>query len=986
MLLVGCGGGSSNTDDSFSHSSFEFSFNGTNSKAVLDKENASNFLASIFLSGFILTEDSLATSSSAHSDVSSYLAPGNFTGLKLDKTRYASRGGSISNKIIDTEDHSCNSSGHYSIKYFSSSTTEYQMRIEYVNCIEGMTGELNGIINISYVHELYDGQPAYYPSSGKMTYSNFSVNTGVNRIEVTGSVDMTFLNYCPQVYVHNLIIRNTSTLEQTRYENLTTNVSCNNQYTMEGRIYSSNFGYIDVSTQKPLEYSRDNQLIFPDIDGNLKLSGKNSLVEVDFSSAWHENSETITYISPNYYGVLPTTTFRFDLDGDHSNDYILSSPTEYALPFFTGGTFLDSDGDKMLDIWEDFYGLDRYNPDDADIDSDSDGYSNYGEYIGFGHPRDSLIPPEFKGTATTFIESDNSADVRKGQDLTLNLKTQINSEKLPGSYFLKVQVSENAEFIQPSNDQCAEYYLENSKKVCLLKLSVAYSNGTNERTSMYKLIIQSLDETPIDYVIEPDYGYFSNQNYGEPELSSTITFQKRLSDLELTYFSPTTSYKFDHLTVGQIELREIEFANNGPDQANNVVIRVTFPPEISVESAYMTFEQAYLRWQDCEVMNNQVICRLDQLPSTGWNNEGTIRINEQANTDGLSTVYAKIESDSVEVTNDNNLNSTEVFLGNSLDTIQPLIDQAEPGDTVLIPQGYYTGGSLMVDGKALHLYSENGLGSVKIGRYGASFLNEGKIVILDPETGSTINGFIFIGPVLTISGTVTVSNNKFYSNFYSAAADNSIDDCSPSMFQINPTLNSVIEKNYFDCTLIEAHEYDWYDGHTDLTIRNNIFNTNPNTGTSLDTSAFIYFTGVGMYNTEKNGVVNIINNTFLNSDNPALFTIPGANMGNISEIKNNIFYNVAKPIVHTGSYETEFSIEGNIFGAYNEILPNLPPSNLFGDPQIDPVSFYPLQNSIVIDSGVSISGLISDYLGNIRPRDGNNDGNPEIDIGAIELQ
>ncbi|MCG6938677.1 MAG: phytase [Gammaproteobacteria bacterium] len=47
----------------------------------------------------------------------------------------------------------------------------------------------------------------------------------------------------------------------------------------------------------------------------------------------------------------------------------------------------DTDGDSMPDAWEDFYGLDALDPDDADIDGDLDGVSNLNEYFQGTHPR-----------------------------------------------------------------------------------------------------------------------------------------------------------------------------------------------------------------------------------------------------------------------------------------------------------------------------------------------------------------------------------------------------------------------------------------------------------------------------------------------------------------------------------------------------------------------------------------------------------------------
>jgi hypothetical protein len=160
--------------------------------------------------------------------------------------------------------------------------------------------------------------------------------------------------------------------------------SVNSQFpdseTLSGRIYDSDYGYITVKTSKVLVFQRHPQYSEL-IDGELRLSGADSslaLVTVAHGDRlWVE-------IYPDFTNNTVSASAFMSMDR-------LGSP-EYS-------DISDSDSDGMPDSWEDFYGLDANNMDDANEDMDGDHINNYVEYL-YGiipneHNTDFSSPPSY---------------------------------------------------------------------------------------------------------------------------------------------------------------------------------------------------------------------------------------------------------------------------------------------------------------------------------------------------------------------------------------------------------------------------------------------------------------------------------------------------------------------------------------------------------------------------------------------------------------
>jgi ribosomal protein S27E len=108
----------------------------------------------------------------------------------------------------------------------------------------------------------------------------------------------------------------------------------------------------------------------------------------DFSSLNLSFEESLTYSTT--YNVTLLASAKDDIGNQFEEDYVLTFTTRDP----PAGK-VDSDDDGMPDEWEFRHGLNPMNPDDANLDLDGDGHTNYKEYVGGSDPTDSLsVPPE----------------------------------------------------------------------------------------------------------------------------------------------------------------------------------------------------------------------------------------------------------------------------------------------------------------------------------------------------------------------------------------------------------------------------------------------------------------------------------------------------------------------------------------------------------------------------------------------------------------
>ncbi len=117
---------------------------------------------------------------------------------------------------------------------------------------------------------------------------------------------------------------------------------------------------------------------------------------LNYTVAWYDDDRTLTLL--DIIGLQLNEFYTVDLEVGATD--LAGNPLDNFTSYQFMSTIdfdLDTDEDGMPDGWELYYGLDPYDPADAQEDPDGDGYSNLEEFEGFSDPTDiDSIPLEPK--------------------------------------------------------------------------------------------------------------------------------------------------------------------------------------------------------------------------------------------------------------------------------------------------------------------------------------------------------------------------------------------------------------------------------------------------------------------------------------------------------------------------------------------------------------------------------------------------------------
>jgi len=222
------------------------------------------------------------------------------------------------------------------------------------------------------------------PAPQESLLTNFTVTIvrlslrGSANVDMSGSVHVLIdVPFNKETVTESSVVLNLDTGQMTKadftFEFIFSNLNFPNFYskTINGRVFHSVHGFVDVRTITPLFFGSTQQL-FPQ-SGQIELTGSNGA------------SILVTALSAT------AVKLSLNLDGVNGFERVVTLAwTDLTGP--AGSDLRDSDGDGMHDSWELVYGLNP-NLDDASGDLDFDGATNLIEYLNGTKPNNAVSIP-----------------------------------------------------------------------------------------------------------------------------------------------------------------------------------------------------------------------------------------------------------------------------------------------------------------------------------------------------------------------------------------------------------------------------------------------------------------------------------------------------------------------------------------------------------------------------------------------------------------
>ncbi len=745
---------------------------------------------------------------------------------------------------------------------------------------------------------------------------------------------------CREHLVANILIEDNLSNRQYRLSDFTAELCLPMQQSgyLHGRIFISDYGYVDVRTLMLLEYE-DYASTYPDkaglmiLDGDEKSQAKYEVL--------YENTPRVQLTG----WKTKLLSLSIDTNGDGIDNY--SSVMRPEIFILGGGMDIDdTDGDGLPNSWEKVQGLDPENSLDGVVDSDGDGFINVIEYDHFGLANDAEIKPVSHDLSMRVTFDKQNA--RAGQEIIVRFGAHNNTEYYDAKNVLfNVKTSSNVTWVATGTSICHARSIVDNELTCFEEREGYGGTITIRLDSPGEFYVEA---SVISDTFDPDIGNNSVTVSGE--------FFPRKVNVGISDYSGDIT-----AVIGETRSYDFMLTSWGPDEGRNAVFTIDKPDSVLVNSAQYTMRVPPYASGSC-VVTARVICELGRLQQADLSFE-LVGLEED-----IAEIRVSLSADGIEQNESDNERVFTLYSGIPLASFQDEIDQADAGSTIVIPGGIYIG-RLNLGGNNKRIESAAGaelttiVGEVSVGDgdsvSGFSFFGQGGGIKLYGQNSRiednifNIYGANIIGIRGGVAGVTTSIERNVFTQSKKAGSI-----CHFIGFEGGVSSSYLVANNIFfnsDCYAVTTWFYSSSNIGSERIIANNTF---------YSVYGGVSFLGAGSFPDVEAGIATqyVYNNIFVNND----VAVSLRNTNGLTAVSNNLFYD---------NNEDLFSR----ISVY-EWIDNAEVDPLFVDQSNN--DFRITQSSPAVDSGLFNDKVVTDVDSNYRPNDGNNDGISMFDIGAYE--